>query len=154
VNNTTIIDTFTLVDPKTGQSFTIPRGGDGTGGTPTNAAPTPNPVPQPAPAPQPAPVPQPAPQPAPGPSAEQQAIAKVNQGAKQCYPFPAPFEDGTSDVSTHPSSTPNSFVVQVVTHTNSGGIQTITWDVDRSTLAFTPTNDLAHLASDFCSALR
>jgi len=39
-NNTTIINTFTLVDPNTGQSFTRPPGTDGAQDTPTNPPPT------------------------------------------------------------------------------------------------------------------
>jgi len=144
--NTTIIDTFTLVDPNTGESFTRPRGTDGTSDTPTNPPATTTTLPA-APPTTPATA-------APGPTAEQRASDKVSQASQQCYPFPAPIEDSTSsDVSFHPSSSPNSFVIQVVTHTTSGGTQTFTWDVDRSTLHFTPTNDLAQVASNHCPGL-
>jgi hypothetical protein len=151
-NNTTIIDTFTLVDPNTGQSFTRPRGSDGTLDTPTNAPTTTLPTSPPT---SPRTAPPTAPPTAPGPSAEDQAAQKVSQASQQCYPFPAPIENSTSsDVSYHPSSSPNSFVIQVVTQTSSGGTQTFTWSVDRSTLQFTPTNDLAQVASNHCSLLR
>jgi hypothetical protein len=79
----------------------------------------------------------------------------LNQGSQQCRPFPAPIQDSTSiNITTQPSSAPNSFVLQAVTQTTSGGTQTFQWNVNRSTIAFTPINDLAQAASNHCSLLR
>lgn len=145
---TIIIDTFTLVDPATGESFTRPRGGSGGSDQPSTPTPTPNSLP---PAPQPAPEP-PAPE---GPSPEEQAIAIVGRASQECYPFPAPIEDSTgSSNSTEPGSSANSFVLQVVTQTGSGGTQVFRWEVDRNTLQFTAVNDLAQVASNHCPLLR
>ena len=145
IKNTTIIDTFTLVDPNTGETFTRPRGSDGSDDTPTNAPPTTTTTTPPT-APPTAP---------PGPSPEERAQQKVDQAGQQCYPFPAPIEDSTGgDFSFSPGSSPNSFVMQVVTFTTDGGTQTYIWEVDRTTLAFTPRNDLAQVASDHCPILR
>jgi hypothetical protein len=166
-NNTTIIDTFTLVDPKTKQAFKRPKGTDGSSDTP---AATPQPVATPTPEPSAlptvevppvtqAPLPEPpvtqAPVPS-GPTAEELAIQKLNNGSAQCYPFPAPIEQGygDNDVSTSLND-PNQFVLTVVTHQQDGSpLQTFTWSVERATLTFTPTNDLAQVASDHCSLLR
>jgi hypothetical protein len=151
--STTIIDIFVLVDPKTGEPFTRPPGttggsdtpgttGDG-GSTTSSSSTTLPPAPELPPEPPPAPS---------GPSAEDQAIARVQQAAQACYPFPAPIEDSTgSSVSTSPQG--SYFVLQVVTDTTSGGHQTFTWNVDYATLAFTPVDELAQVASNHCSLL-
>jgi hypothetical protein len=158
-NNTTIINTFTLVDPVTRQSFNRPAGTDGKADTPTTPTPSPTPTPLPTQPPPPPPT-QPPPSPTPpvpaGPTVEQQAIDKLNAGAQQCFPFPAPIEQGfgQNTITTAPQDA-NSFVLTVVTHNQDGStLQTFTWSVDRSTLAFTPTNDLAQVASNHCAALR
>jgi hypothetical protein len=156
-NNITIIDTFTLVDPQTKQPFNRPAGTDGSQDTPTNpptttAPPVTTTPPSPtAPAPTAPPVTQPA-----GPSPEQQAIDKLNNGSNQCYPFPAPIEQGygQNTVTATPEGA-NPFTLTVVTHNQDGStLQTFTWSVDRNTLAFTPTNDLAQAASNHCPQLR
>jgi hypothetical protein len=168
-NNTTIIDTFTLVDPQTKQPFTRPAGTDGTQDVPrtppttTTTAPPPLATTLPTvttpqttpPQTQPPVTAPPTTQPA-GPSPEQQAIDKLNNGANQCYPFPAPIEQGygQNSVTAGPPGA-NPFTLQVVTHNQDGSpLQTFLWSVDRNTLAFTPTNDLAQAASNHCSALR
>jgi hypothetical protein len=153
---TVIIDTFTLVDPRTGESFTRPAGTDGTQDQPTTPPPTPEPPPTPDTQPPPPPPP-PDTQP-PGPTPEQQAQAKVEQAGSPsgpCYPFPLPIEasnDGRIDFES--SGNPNTFILQVTRYTNSGGTQIFRWEVDRNTIAFTPINDLAQVASDHCSLLR
>jgi hypothetical protein len=151
--NVTVITIFILIDIRTNQPFQRPAGTDGTqdrpGTTPAPQTPTPQPVPGTQAPPRTA---QPQPQ---GPSPEDQARAKLNQGSQQCRPFPAPIQDSTSiDVTTPPPSTPNSFILQAVTRTTSGGTQTFRWSVSRSTIEFTPINDLAQVASDHCPLLR
>jgi hypothetical protein len=153
--STTIIDIFVLVDPKTGEPFTRPPGSTGgsdtpgtgkqetpsssTTTTPTTLAPATAPPTEPPTAP-------------PGPSPEDQAIARVQQASQACYPFPAPIEDSTgASTSTTPAG--SYFVLQVVTDTTSGGHQTFTWHVDYATLAFSPQNELAQVASNHCSLL-
>jgi hypothetical protein len=164
-NNTTIIDTFTLVDPTTKQPFQRPRGGDGTTDTSTTS-PQPSPTPEPTllptqtqpPVTQPPVTEPPVTQPpvSSGPTPEQQAIDKLNNGSQQCYPFPAPIQQGYGDNTvTTGLSDPNQFVLTVVTHNMDGStLQTFTWSVSRATLTFTPTNDLAQVASDHCALLR
>jgi hypothetical protein len=158
-SSTTIIQNFTLVDPGTGRAFTRPRGSDGTrdlpveGPSPTSTLP---PATQP-PATQPPATQPPATQPTtpPGPAPEAVADAKVQQAASACYPFPAPIKDSTSsDISHQAGPDGRSFVLRVLTHTTDGGTQVFTWKVDRSTVRFTPTNDLARVASAHCSLLR
>jgi hypothetical protein len=169
-SSTTIIDTFVLVNPRTRQPFDRPRGSDGARDTPTNppstttttAPPTTTLPPTTTTPPTTAP-----PTTAPptttlpptttqaGPTPEQQAIAKLNQGANQCYPFPAPIQQGYGQDTVSTSGTGPTFVLTVVTHNMDGStLQTFTWNVDRATLAFTPTNDLAQVASNHCSLLR
>jgi hypothetical protein len=149
IKNTTIIDIFTLVDPRTGESFRRPKGTDGTRDAPTTP-PTTTPTLPPTTAP---PRTQP-PTTAAGPTPEQNAVAKLDRGAQQCQPFPAPIQDSTSrNVSTQPIDA-NHFTLRAVTRTVSGGMQVFTWSVDRGTLQFTPTNDLAQSASNHCPALR
>jgi hypothetical protein len=157
---TVIIDTFTLVDPKTGTPFTRPAGSSGTrdGNAPNTTPPTTAP-PTTAPAttlpavtaPPTAPptVPQ-------GPTLEEQEQAAANrvaQASQECYPFPAPIEDSTGADTSFGDVTPDSFTITVVTHTTSGGTQTFIWRVDRASGAFTPVNDLAQVASGHCSLL-
>jgi hypothetical protein len=46
------------------------------------------------------------------------------------------------------------FGLTVITHNMDGSpLQTFTWNVDRATLKFTPTNDLAQVASNHCALL-
>lgn len=153
--NVTVINIFILIDIRTGQPFQRPAGTDGTQDTPgtgPEAPPTTAPPVTTAPPLTTAPPRTAQPQ---GPSPEDQARAKLNQGSQQCRPFPAPIEDSTSiDVTFPPPSTPNSFILQAVTHTTSGGTQTFRWSVGRSDLVFTPINDLAQVASDHCPLLR
>jgi hypothetical protein len=145
---TIVINDFTLVDPRTGDSFTRPAGTDGTADQPTTPAPEPEPVPEPVPEPQPEPVPEPEP---PGPTAEERAAAKVDAASQACYPFPAPIEDSTGSTKSFENTGPNTFVLQVATDSPSG--QIFRWEVDRTTLAFTPINDLAQAASNHCADL-
>jgi hypothetical protein len=168
-NNTTVINTFTLVDPFTRQPFDRPRGSDGSADVPTGSTlPTPTPGPlvtatkEPTAFPTQTGVPETSPPESQlpstpsGPTPEQQAIAKVNRGAAACYPFPPPIEQGygQNSVSTGLND-PNTFVLTVVTHKQNGStLQVFTWSVSRSTLEFTPTNDLAQAASDHCPQLR
>jgi len=148
--NTTTITIFILIDVRTNEPFQRPAGTDGTQDTPGTGTPTSAP-PTTAPPATTAPPRTTQPQ---GPSPEDQAKAKLNQGSTQCRPFPAPIQDSTSiNVTTQPGSA-NSFVLQAVTQTTSGGTQTFRWNVDRSTIAFTPINELAQAASNHCPLLR
>jgi hypothetical protein len=165
-NNTTIIDTFTLVDPVTRQPFNRPAGSDGitdvvirtpaTTTPPTTAPPvTQPPVTQP-PVTQP-PVTQPPVTQPPGPTAEERAVDKLESAAGACYPFPAPIEQSSAPDQYRSISPPgaNPFTLQATTHNADGSVlQTFTWSVDRNTLAFTPTNSLAQVASNHCPGLR
>jgi hypothetical protein len=161
-NNTTTINTFTLVDPQTRAPFERPRGTDGgsdaapatSAQPPVTEQPSASSTETAAPETQSA-----APQPSPtesGPSPEQRAKNKLNRGATQCAPFPAPIEQGSGANSVSTSlADPNTFVLTVVTHNPDGStLQVFTWSVSRETLTFTPTNDLAQVASDHCSLLR
>jgi hypothetical protein len=146
--NVTVINIFILTDIRTNQPFQRPAGTDGaqdtpgTGGTQTPSTTTPATTTPPR-------TTQPQ-----GQSPEDQAKAKLNQGSQQCRPFPAPIQESTSiNITTQPGSG-NSFVLQAVTQTTSGGTQTFRWNVDRSTIAFTPINELAQAASNHCSILR
>jgi hypothetical protein len=158
IKNTTIIETFVLVDTRTGEGFNRPRGSDGSQDTPTTAPttapptsttrpPTSSTLP---PATQP-PTTQPS-----GPSAEELAIQKVQQAGSvsgPCYPFPAPIQDSTGGSESISNSTPSGFVLTVTTNLVGGGQQVFQWQVDRATLAFTPVNELATVASNHCSLL-
>jgi hypothetical protein len=143
---TVIIDIFVLVDPVTGETIMRPRG---PGANDQPSTPTPAPAPPP-------PAPEPAPEPVPeGPSPEEQAIAKVQEAATACYPFPAPIEDSNDppNISTSPGDS-TYFVLTASGTTVSGNYQEFVWHVDRATLAFTPQNDFAQVASDHCPGLR
>src|SRR6266511_1214187 len=145
--NVTVINIFILIDIRTNQPFDRPAGTDGGQDTPAGGTPPPPSSTPGTTAPPSTTRPQ-------GPSAEDQAKAKLNQGSQQCRPFQAPIQDSTSiSITTQPGSG-NSFVLQAVTQTTSGGTQTFRWNVDRSTIAFTPINDLAQVASSHCSLLR
>ena len=149
---TVVIQIFTLVDPKTGEGFTRPAGSTGGSDEPTNA-PTPEPPDTQAPVPQTrAPVPQTQ---APIPDAEDEAIAKVQRASSECYPFPAPIEDSNDppNIFTQPGDS-TSFLVVANGTTVSGNFQEFIWRVDRATLAFTPQNNFAQVASDHCPGLR
>jgi hypothetical protein len=159
--NTTIIQSFTLVDPGTGRAFTRPSGSDGTrdvpSGPPSPPSTTVPPVTAPPATQPPATSPPVTAPPAtqPGPPAEELADAKVRRASSECYPFPAPIKDSTSSRITHgPGPDPNTFVLRVLTRTTDGGTQRFTWNVDRSTLRFTPIDDLARVASGHCPLLR
>jgi hypothetical protein len=160
---TVVINIFTLVDPSNGKPFARPAGTDGTGDvdapnfptttttTPTTTRPTATTLPSVTVPPQTEPPTAP-----PGPTLEQQEQAasnRVAQASQQCYPFPAPIQDSTGASTTFSNVTPTSFVIQVVTNLTAGGTQTFTWQVDRATGAFTPLDDLAHVASGACSLL-
>jgi hypothetical protein len=143
VQNTTVINIFTLVDPKTGRSFTTPAGSNG-----TPVAPPPAPV-APAPAPvEPAPAPV-VPRPNPGPTDEQRARAKLDKYAAACYPFPNIPQDTLRSI-TYSQQTPTSFVLTRVGNLSNGGTQTFVWRIDRQTLVFTPLNDLAQRGNSHC----
>jgi hypothetical protein len=151
-NTTVVINIFTLVDPRTGRPFNRKPGTDGSqpgDDTPVGGSPTTTPTTPTTQAAQPTPT---APS---GPSAEQRAITKLKNAAVQCAPFPPPIKQAASqDFSTPPGPDPNTFVLQVVDHTTDGDTQVFTWNVDRTTLQFTPTNDFAQAASNHCSQLR
>jgi hypothetical protein len=157
---TVVINIFTLVDPSTGTSFTRPAGTSGasdgnapnspTTPTTTTRPPTTTTLPTVTVPPTDAP---PAPS---GPTLaqqEQDAANRVSQASSQCYPFPAPIQNSTSSDLSFSDETATSFVLQVVTHIADGSTQTFTWRVDRASGAFTPTNDLASVASGHCSLL-
>ncbi len=155
---TVIIDTFTLVDPKTGQPFTRPAGSTGTrdgnapGTTPSTTTPTTTPTTLP-PATTPTAPPPTQPQ---GPTLDQQeqaAADRVAQASQQCYPFPDPIQDSTGASTSFGDVTPTSFTITVVTNLTAGGTQTFIWRVDRASGAFTPVNDLAQVASGHCQLL-
>jgi hypothetical protein len=143
---TVIIDIFVLVDPVTGETIMRPRG-PGANDQPSTPPPAPAPPPPP-----PAPEPEPEPE---GPSPEERAIAKVQEAATACYPFPAPIEDSNDppNISTSPGDS-TYFVLTASGTTVSGNYQEFVWHVDRATLAFTPQNDFAQVASDHCPGLR
>jgi hypothetical protein len=147
--NVTVINIFILIDIRTNQPFERPAGTDGGQDTPGGGgAQTPSTTTPATTAPPRTTQPQ-------GPSPEDQAKAKLSQGSQQCRPFPAPIQDSTStDVTTQPGGSADSFVLQAVTHTTSGDTQTFRWNVNRSTIAFTPINDLAQVASNHCAILR
>jgi hypothetical protein len=154
-STTVIIDTFTLVDTATGEPFTRPRGSDG-GSDATSTPTTPTTTPATTLPPVTAPLPTAPPQTVPsGPSAEEQALAKVQQASSACYPFPAPIEDSNEppNIFTSPGRDPSYFVLTADGVTVSGNQQTFIWHVDRATLAFTPQNGLAQVASDHCALL-
>jgi hypothetical protein len=145
---TVIIDTFVLVDPRTGESFRRPAGTDGTQDTPTAPPSTTTTTTLPVQPPT-STTTQPA-----GPTPEERAAAKVDQAAQQCYPFPSPIEDSTSSSKSFESgSLPDTFIIQVTTNTVDGGQQVFRWEVSANTLAFTPINDLAQVASNHCPLL-
>jgi hypothetical protein len=147
---TVIIDTFVLVDPRTGESFRRPAGTDGTQDQPTTPPSTSTTTTTTLPLQPPTTA---TTQPA-GPSPEERAEAKLAQGADQCYPFPLPIQDSTGgDVTFEPGSSPDTFVMHVVRYLNGGGTQVFRWEVNRNTIAFTPINDLAQVASNHCPAL-
>jgi uncharacterized protein DUF6777 len=146
--NVTTINIFILIDIRTNQPFQRPAGTDGTQDTPGTGPQAPPTTTPGTTAPPRTTQPQ-------GPSPEDQAKAKLNQGSQQCRPFPAPIQDSTSiDVTIQQSSAQNSFVLQAVTRTTSGGTQTFRWNVNRSTIAFSPINELAQAASNHCALLR
>lgn len=98
--------------------------------------------------------PQTAPATRPGPSAEERAKNKVLQAGSNsgpCYPFPAPIEPSSNISFTTVNESPSSFVLTATT--NSASNQSFVWAVDRATLAFTPLNDLAQVASNHCPGL-
>jgi hypothetical protein len=153
IQNTVIIDTFTLYDPKTGKTFTRPRGSDGTQDTPTDTTPsTTTPSTTPSTTPRTTPSTTPSPTQA-GPTPEERAKAKLQNAASTCYPFPAPIEQATSQtLSIESGNGPDNFVLLVVDQTASGE-QDFRWRVDRATGAFTPLDSLAQAASNHCSGL-
>jgi len=144
---TVIIEVFTLVDPTTGESFTRPAGSDGGSDQPSGQTPTPTPPQTQAPQTQP-------PETQPGPTPEERAIAKVQDAASACYPFPAPIEDSNEppNIFTSPGDS-TYFVLTANGTTVSGNFQEFIWHVDRATLAFTPQNNFAQVASDHCPGL-
>jgi hypothetical protein len=153
---TIVIDTFTLVDPRTGETFTRPAGstgsrdGDGPTTTTTTAPTTTTTTPPTTPTTTP-PTTQPA-----GPTLEEQEQAasnRVAQASQHCYPFPAPIQDSTGADTTYGDVTPTSFTITVTTRLTAGGTQTFSWRVDRASGAFSPLNDLAQVASGHCSLL-
>jgi hypothetical protein len=161
-STTVIINEFTVVDPKTGEAFTRPVGTDGSDDEPTSPPDPPESVPPDTepPASVPPDTEPPDTEPPPpgtepqGPSDEDNAKAKVEQGSRECYPFPAPIKDSTgSTMSTSDSGSPTTFILTVVTNTTDGGTQTFIWEVDREQLGFAPRNDLAQVASDHCEIL-
>jgi hypothetical protein len=158
VKTTVVINTFTLVDPATGNSFSRPAGttgnrdGDAPGKTPPPPTTT---VPPTTTAPPTTTTPTTSPPPS-GPTLaeqEQAASDRIAQASQQCYPFPPPIQDSTGASTSFSEETSTSFVITVVTNLVGGGNQTFIWRVDRGTGAFTPLNDLATTASNHCSLL-
>jgi hypothetical protein len=147
VKNTVIINTFTLVDPRTGQTFNRTPGINGTDGPPPGATTTTTQPPVTTTRP-PAPPPTAA-----GPTDEQRALAKLDRDARACYPFRDIEQNVTEQRTTAPGPDPSSLVVRVAGTTASGGTQILTWLVDRQTLVFSPTNELAQRANNDCAAL-
>jgi hypothetical protein len=161
--NTTVINTFTLVDPRTGTTFNRKPGSDGSqpgDDTPVNTTPTTTTTTPPTTSPLPptsqATIPPTAPPTTtPGPSAEDRAVQKLKDAAVACAPFPPPIKQAASqDFATPQGPDANTFVLQVTDHTTDGDTQVFTWNVDRATLTFTPTDDLAQVASNHCPGLR
>lgn len=151
VQNTTIINVFTLIDPATGQAFTRPAGTDGAQDTPTNPPPTSTSTSTTTPLPtQPSTTP---PSTSAGPTDDQRALAKLDRDAKACYPFRDIEQDVSENRTTAPGPDPSSLILRVVGTTASGATQTFTWQVDRQTFAFTPLDDLARRANNDCPAL-
>jgi hypothetical protein len=156
---TVIIDTFTLVDPKTGQPFARPAGSTGTrdgnapGTTPTTTTAPTTTRPPAGTLPPVTVAPPTAPQ---GPTLEQQeqaAAALVNRASTECFPFPPPILNASSIDYGFSDVTPTSFVITATAQLTEGGTQVYTWKVDRASGRFTPTNDLAQVASGHCSLL-
>ena len=148
---TVVIQIFTLVDPKTGEGFTRPAGSTGGSDQPSSPPEPEPPDTQPPPDTQ-APVPQTQ---APIPNAEDEAIAKVQQASTECYPFPAPIEDSNDppNIYTQPGNDNSYFVLIADGTTVTGDFQEFIWHVDRATLALTPQNNFAEVASNHCPGL-
>jgi hypothetical protein len=143
VQNTTVINIFTLVDPATGTTFTRPAGAAGSDGA-QDAPVDPN-----APAPQPPTPPQ-------SPAStrdDRRALAKFERLAGTCFPFPGIEQDVSEERTTSAGPDDSSLIVKVVGTTAGGTTQTFTWQVDRETLVFTPLDELARLVSLDCAAL-
>lgn len=154
----TVINVFTLVDPRTGAAFRRSPQGDS-----DLPAPTPTPTPTPAPTPTPSgatppsistPPPTPPPTPAtPPPPTADDAIKVLNDARNQCSGVTFPFPQDTSETtSATRSGDPNVFHV-TVHGTYPGGTQDFTWDVNAATHTLTPTNANARTAAQACSAL-
>jgi hypothetical protein len=129
VKNTTVINTFTLVDARTGRTYTTPAGSNG---TPTSPAASTT-----------------------GSTAtgDKPVLAKFERLAKACYPFPGIEQDVKEERTTAPSSDSDAIVLRVMGTTATGTAQIFTWQVDRQTLVFTPVDDLARLVSSDCPDL-
>jgi len=136
VKNTTIIDTFTLVDPATGQPITRRAGG-------TQDTPSPPASPSGSTPPLTGSV----------ATGDGPTLAKLERLAKACYPFPGIQQDVKEQRSTSAGPDAGALVLRVVGTTATGSTQIFTWQVDRRTLAFTPVDELARLASSDCPAL-
>jgi hypothetical protein len=142
VQNTTIVDVLTLVDPRTGETFTRPAGSNGgqdaPGGTGTSSTSTTRPQGRDQ---------------QPLTDVERRALLKFERAAGECYPFPGIAQDVAEERTTSPGSDAGSLTLRVVGTTAGGLTQVFTWSVDRETLVFTPLDDLARLVSDDCALL-
>jgi hypothetical protein len=125
IENTTVINIFTLVDARTGTTYTTPAGSNGTGTTVTGSTAT----------------------------GYKPALAKLDRLAKECYPFPGIQQNVKEERTTYPSADPNAIVLRVVGTTATGATQVFNWQVNGQTLVFTPLDDLARLVSSDCPAL-
>jgi hypothetical protein len=141
IQNTTIIDVFTLVDPVTGQAFKARPGGNGTPPSSTSTTTTTTTtLPPPPPQTQ-----------APGPTDQQRARAKLDRYAQACYPFRDIPQDTLKSISYSAGPDASSFILTRVGNLPNGGTQTFIWQIDRQTLVFTPLNDLAQRANNDCA---
>jgi hypothetical protein len=152
VQNTTVVNVFTLVDPATGQAFTRPAGTDGSQDAPLNPpststttttttttlplAPSTTSTTSTTTA---------------GPTDEQRAIAKLERLGQQCYPFRDIPQDTLKSYSSQPGPDSSSFIFTRVGALPDGSTQTFVWQVDRQTLVFTPLNELARRGNNDCA---
>lgn len=165
------INKFTLVDVKTNKPFTRPAGTDGerdgnapglstttttttsptTTATTTTSPTTTSPV---STATQPATQPQATEPPTTAEDTDgRRALEKLSRVGSACYPFKGLQQDVSDKRTTNPGPDPNTLVLKVVGIAESGGTQIFTWNVNRQTMAFTPTSPAAQIANNDCPGL-
>lgn len=154
---TVIIDTFVLVDPVTGETFTRPAGTDGSEDKPTDepepttttTSSTTSSTTTTAPAPPPT---QPTPT-QPTTTGDEAIAVFENARNNGCAGVTFPFEPHVSEsISAGPSNN-GLWIVTVVGTTASGAQQVFTWEVDVSLELLRPINGLAQQAAAVCPAL-